>query len=154
MTTDPIRLQHERTVFDQINSSLRDQIKTSPVDPAAYFWSDAWGQFSRPGQDVSHGNNTIAYFVEAHDLGQGGWTDADMAKFVTLFDKIVWPADDRYAGFVDGSGVGNGWFSDGFVKLGRYNVSLQKRIEGISRGQGLQLFGNGALNAKLLGAAS
>ena len=45
--------------------------------------------FSTGTRRISHGNNTIAYFVEAHDLGQGGWTDADMAKFVTLFDKIV-----------------------------------------------------------------
>jgi hypothetical protein len=93
----------------------------------------------------------IAYLVEGHDLGQGGWTDADMTKFVNLFDTVVWPADGEYAGYVDGSGAGNGWFSDGFIKLGRYDAGLQARIQGITIGRGLQLFGNGALNAKLLG---
>ena len=151
LTTDPVRVQNARIVMNYIDTLLRGQIRTNPVAPSAYFWSDVWGQSSRPGQDVAHGNNMIAYLVEAHDLGQGGWTDADMTKFVNLFDTVVWPANGKYAGFVDGSGAGNGWFSDGFIKLGRYDPNLQARIEGITVGRGLQLFGNGALNARLLG---
>ena len=60
----------------------------------------------------------------------------------------------RYAGFVDGSGKGNGWFNDGFMKLGRYDIEIQKRLETHQVGRGVQFYGNGALNASRLRAAS
>jgi hypothetical protein len=60
---------------------------------------------------------------------------------------------DRFAAFVDGSGKGNGWFNDGFMKLGRYNAEIQKRLETHSVGRGVQFYGNGALNAHRLLAA-
>jgi hypothetical protein len=158
MTTNATRLAQEQTVFDNMNyhlpmynnTSLHGQMITSPVNSGAYFWDWAWGSFARPGSDVSHGNAVLAYIVEAHDLGLGGWTDADIQKFVVTFNKVVWPVDGGpYPAYVDGSGTDNGWFIDGWMKLGRYDAHLQQRLEthdvGISDG-------NGALNAKRLGA--
>jgi hypothetical protein len=158
LTTDTTRLARATEVMDNINyhlpnydnASLHGQMITSPVNPSAYFWNWEWGQFSQPGSDVSHGNNVMAYVVEAHDLGLGGWTDEDIQKLVVTFDEVVWPADGGpYAEFVDGSGTDNGWFIDGWMKLGRYDVGLQQRLEthDVARSDG-----NGALNAKLLGA--
>jgi hypothetical protein len=51
---------------------------------------------------------------------------------------------------VDGSGRGNGFFNDGFVKLGRYGTALQRRLESHEVALNTQLYGNGALNARLL----
>ncbi len=159
LTADTVERAKYRTVADNINlhlpnypSSLRQQMKPASGDPAAYFWSDVWGSISPPGQDVSHGNNVIAYLVEAHALGIE-WTATDMRALTQTLLKHVWiPTSTgyRYAQYVDGSGTGNGWFNDGFLKLGRYDATIQKRLETHSVGRGMQLYGNGALNAKIL----
>lgn len=135
ITTDPDRRARYRQVVDDIDqhlpnlpSSLREQLRRNPVDPSAWFWDDAWGSYRRPGQDVSHGNGVIAYLVEARDRG-GYWTDADLAGFESLLVNVIWPGGRTYRNFVDGSGTGNGWFSDGFVKLGRYDPAVQQRLD-------------------------
>jgi hypothetical protein len=53
---------------------------------------------------------------------------------------------------VDGSGTGTGWFNDGLIKLGRYDANLQRRFETHTVGLNTQYYGNGALNASILGA--
>lgn len=157
LTADPVERAKYRTVFDNVNlhlpnypSSLRQQMKPAAGDPAAYTWSDIWGGTSP--QDVSHGNNVIAYIVEAHDLGIE-WTATDIrALSRTLLNHIWVPTSTgyRYGLNVDGSGTGNGWFNDGFCKLGRYDAAIQKRLETHPVGRGMQFYGNAALNAKIL----
>jgi hypothetical protein len=155
VTTDPARRTRYREVIDNIDlhlpnvdAGLRRQLRRNPAEPTAYFWSDVWGSFRRPGQDVSHGNGVMAYVVEARDRG-GHWTDADMAAFSALLIKVIWPGGRRYRGYVDGTGTDNGWYSDGFVKLGRYDPAVQRRLdehEVVNE----QFAANMALNAKLL----
>jgi hypothetical protein len=65
-------------------------------------------------------------------------------------DSVIWPSDGQYAQFVDGSGTGDGWFNDGFMKLGRYDARLQLRLETHPVGENTQYFGNAALNVRLL----
>jgi hypothetical protein len=156
MTTDARRKARYLEVFTNINrsmpnysSALRDQLGTSPVNERALFWDDAWGSRSRPGQDVAHGNGVVAYIIEAHDAGME-WTDEDVRALTVTLDAVIWPSAGRYAEYVDGSGNGNGWFNDGFMKLGRYDVNLQRRLEKHSVGNNTQFYGNGALNVKLL----
>jgi hypothetical protein len=155
LTTDrSLRAQYLRIVtsidrmLPNYPSSLRRQLRPNPKDRNAYFWSDVWGSTSRPGQDVGHGSGVVAYVVTAHDLGIE-WTQRDIARFVELLDRVVWPREDRVTEFVDGSGTGNGWLADGWVKLGRYDADLQRRLErhGV---QNDQFLANGALNAALL----
>jgi hypothetical protein len=155
LTTDRSLLAQYRRIITSIDrqlpnypSSLRRQLRPNPKDRNAYFWSDVWGASSRPGQDVSHGSGVIAYVVTAHDLGID-WTQQDIARFVELLDRVVWPRENRVTEFVDGSGTGNGWLADGWVKLGRYDADLQRRLErhGV---QNDQFLANGALNAALL----
>ncbi|MBZ4330271.1 hypothetical protein NR800_21910 [Corallococcus interemptor] len=160
MTTDATKKAQYLTVFNNINrdmpnntSSLRGQLMTSPVNANAYFWAAEWGSKKRPGQDVAHGNGVMAYLVEAHDAGME-WTDADMRKFVVTLNNVIWPSAKKYANYVDGTGSGTGWFNDGLMKLGRYNATLQQRLETHTVGNNTQYYGNGALNAKLLGAGS
>jgi hypothetical protein len=156
ITDDAGRRDQYRTVVDNIDlhmpnapSSLHQQLRGNPVDPTAYFWAPEWGSYERPGQDVSHANNVIAYITEAHDHGDKSWTDGDMDGFVALVG-VIWPSGTTYHDFVDGTGEGNGWFSDGFVKLGRYSPALQHRLDG-HQVVNHQFIANMALNAKVLG---
>jgi hypothetical protein len=155
ITTDPARRGRYLEVVGNIDlhlpgsrASLRGQLRRNPVEPTAYFWSDVWGSARRPGQDVSHGNGVLAYVVEARDRGRP-WTAADMAAFSALLTKVIWPGGTTYRNSVDGSGADNGWFSDGFVKLGRYDAAVQLRLE---RHQVVndQFAANMALNARIL----
>ena len=155
LSDDPQRQARYRAVLDAIDrdlpnssSSLRGQLRRSPAEPSAYFWSDQWGSARRPGQDVSHGNAVVSYLVEARDHGRY-WTDADMAGLAATLTKVIWPGGRRYAAFVDGTGSDNGWFSDGFVKLGRYDRTVQQRLEG-HEVVNAQFAANMALNVRLL----
>jgi hypothetical protein len=155
VTTDPARVARYNQVIDNIDlhlpdvdSSLRRQMRRSPADPHAYFWSDEWGSAKRPGQDVSHGNGVMAYVTEAADNGRN-WAQADMAAFSMLLTRVIWPGGRTYRAFVDGTGSDNGWFSDGFVKLGRFDAMTQKRLETHLVVNG-QFAANMALNAKML----
>lgn len=156
LTTDAAKKATYLTVVNNINlhlpnyrSSLRQQLGTSATNSGAYFWSENWASHARPGQDVAHGNGVMAYVVEAHDVGTE-WTDADIHKFATTLNSIIWPSASRYGNYVDGTGSGTGWFNDGFVKLGRYDSNLQHRFETHTVGNNTQFYGNGALNARFL----
>jgi hypothetical protein len=155
VTTDTARRSRYHEVIDNIDlhlpnvdAGLRRQLRRNPAEPTAYFWNDVWGSFRRPGQDVGHGNGVMAYVVEACDNGDR-WTAADMAAFSALLTKVIWPGGHTYHGYVDGTGTDNGWYSDGFVKLGRYDRAVQRRLD-----QHVvvndQFAANMALNAKLL----
>ncbi|WP_328477834.1 hypothetical protein OHA21_25525 [Actinoplanes sp. NBC_00393] len=148
LTGDQGRRARYITVADTISSRLHAQLRRNPAEPTAYFWSDVWGSAKRPGQDVGHGNGVIAYVVEARDLGKG-WTDADMAAFSALLTKVIWPGGTTYRAYLDGTGSDNGWFADGFVKLGRYDPAVQLRLE---KHQVVndQFAANMALNARIL----
>ncbi|WP_433825771.1 hypothetical protein ACQP2E_27120 [Actinoplanes sp. CA-015351] len=148
LTGDAGRKSRYATVADTIATRLRGQLRRNPADARAYFWSDVWESAKRPGQDVGHGNGVMAYIVEARDRGSF-WTDADMAAFAALLVGVAWPGGTTYRAFVDGTGSDNGWFADGWVKLGRYDPAVQLRLE---KHQVVndQFAANMALNARLL----
>jgi hypothetical protein len=82
ITTDATRKSTYLTVVNNINrnlpnyngAGLRKQLMAHPLNSAAYFWSDTWNSFARPGQDVSHANGMLAFVVEARDAGLNGRT--------------------------------------------------------------------------------
>jgi hypothetical protein len=148
LTSDPGRRARYLGVVTEVDTQLRGQLRRSPVEPTAYFWSDVWGSAARPGQDVSHGNGVMAYVAEARDRGKA-WTAADLAAFSATLTKVIWPGGRTYRAYVDGSGSDNGWFSDGFVKLGRSDPAVQLRLEG-HQVVNDQFAANMALNAKIL----
>jgi hypothetical protein len=159
LTADATRKAWYQDVFNSINrrlpnhdSSLRDQMGASAVNAEALFWSDTWGSRSRPGQDVSHGNGVVAFIIEAHEAGME-WSGEEVRALIVTLDSVIWPSADRYAEYVDGSGIGTGWFNDGFMKLGRYDASLQRRLETHRIGKNTQYYGNAALNVRLLSEA-
>lgn len=155
LTEDEQRRQQALAIVERINQSLRDNMTHHPDVAGGYFWDHRWDSASRPGQDVAHGNGVVAYVVEAAEAG-AGWDLDDMhALSLTLRDGI-WQMNGgraRYAAFVDGSGAGNGWFNDGFIKLGRISPDIQQRFENHAVGRGTQFFGNAALNAKWMDVA-
>jgi hypothetical protein len=130
-------------------SSLRTQLRPSTTDPVAYVWSDVWGA-AEPPQDVSHGNGVMAYVVEARDL-DAGWSSEELARFTRTLTSFVIGDDGRYPEFVDGTGEGNGWIADGFVKLGRFDPAVQSLLEEYGV-QNAQYYAAMAANAKILGA--
>ena len=143
VTTDATRKTRYLEVAATIDQRLRRQLRRNPVEPTAYFWSDRWGSAKRPGQDVSHGNGVMAYVVEAN------WTSMPMTAFSSLLTHVIWPGGTTYRGYVDGSGSDNGWFADGFVKLGRFDPATQMRLDQ-HRVVNDQFAANMALNARIL----
>ncbi|WP_250037155.1 hypothetical protein [Paractinoplanes maris] len=157
VTGDPARKKRLQTVVADVDQhvpghsgGLRQQMRRNPAEATAYFWSDVWGSAQRPGQDVSHGNGVLAYVVEARDRGRF-WTKADLAAFSRTLTRVVWPSGTTYRANVDGTGSDNGWFSDGFVKLGRSDPAVQQRLES-HQVVNDQFAANMALNAFVLGA--
>lgn len=155
LTTDSTRYARYMTVFNNINlhlpnysGSLRGQLVASG---SGWFWNANWGSFAHPGQDVSHGNGVLAYITEAAWMGKE-WTATDMARFVATLNNTVWPVAGSGSQYVDGSGSGNGWFNDGWVKLGAFSAALQVRLEGHSGGG--QYMAAMALNAARLSGAA
>ena len=155
LTEDPERRALYQSIFTQINENLRKQIIPNPVDPNAYFWSDVWDSYDRPGQDTGHGNNVVSYMVEAFDQNMF-WTADDMTGLRNLLLNVLWEGDLQdpiFNGYLDGSDPGNGFDQgDGFVKLGRYFPEVQHMYEnyvGLGRYM-TQIYGNAALNARIL----
>jgi hypothetical protein len=156
LTTDDARRGRYRDVVDAIDnslpnypSSLRGQLRPAAGDPAAFWWSDVWGETTGPGQDIAHGNGVISYVVESHDL-DAGWSEDELARFSRTLTSFVLGSGGVYPEYVDGSGRGNGWIADGFVKLGRLDPALQAVLENYEV-QNSQYHAAMALNAKLLG---
>ncbi|MFI0479743.1 hypothetical protein [Actinomadura sp. 9N215] len=131
-------------------SSLRQQLRPGRPDPAAYWWSDVWGETGGHGQDVGHGNGVIAYVVEARDTN-AGWSAREVARFARTLTHLVAGSGPRYPMYVDGTGVDNGWIADGFVKLGRYDPALQAKLQTYGV-QNSQFHAAMAVNAARLGA--
>ncbi|HEU4347453.1 MAG TPA: hypothetical protein VFR35_06660 [Actinoplanes sp.] len=148
ITGDPARRARYLEVVTGIDRRMRRQMRRNPVEPTAYFWSDVWGSARRPGQDVSHGNGVMAYVVEARDRGRQ-WTSADLTGFSALLTRVIWPGGTIYRAYVDGTGSDNGWFADGFVKLGRYDPAIQRRLDD-HHVVNDQFAANMALNAHIL----
>ena len=136
-------------VFDDFNKKLNSQILKTKKRNNAFGWFTSWRKGNVSPQDVSHGNAVVSEIIEAYDL-QLAYNKATIDGLIVVFDKYIWRESNNFAKYIDGSGKGNGWFSDGFIKLGRYNEHLQKRIETHSIGRSLQFYGNGCLNVYYL----
>jgi hypothetical protein len=90
----------------------------------------------------------VSYVVESHDTG-GSWTDADLVHLGHTLTDVVLGAGGVHPEYLDGSGSGNGWIADGFVKLGRYDEQTQRRLQ-LYGVQNAQFYAAMAVNAKVL----
>lgn len=149
-----------KEIYEKISSqgfgvndySLKNQFVIKGSTPRVYFWNSVWGSYDNPGQDVSHGNHVVSFIVEAHAL-QTEWITEELTLLKGTFNTKIWPQNTTHAGYVDGTGEDVGWYSDGFVKLGRFDKDLQLRLEQHKASKtnwDTQFLGNCALNAKIL----
>lgn len=148
------------------NDSLRSIIVTHPRNSSANFWkayfprragggavSGIPASDTNWGTDTSHGCDVLSWILEAYDMGYGPWTASDITKFIVLFGTVVWPPPSTGTNFtyIIGSGATETSLKNtGWLKLGRYDVNLQKRLENISHSRNIGLWGNLAFNAATL----
>lgn len=118
-------------------------------DIKVFHWDPVWNRSFEESQDVGHGNAVIGLIVDLYERDMFYDKD-DITGLIELFNSVIWKDSETFAAFFDGSGDGSGWFTDGFIKLGRYSKPLQLRIEKHNRGRSTQFFGNGALNSDVL----
>jgi hypothetical protein len=146
----PLKLEYE-TVFNTINDYLRLQMQPHNDVPGGYWWSEVWEQYDQDAetpshQDWSHGNSVAQMIVECVSLGRGGWTVADVVAIAETLLVVGGDQLNGYSGFVDGSGTSSGFFSDGFLNLGRYDPRVQDRFKNHNVGRQVQIYGAGARN--------
>jgi len=144
--------KYKKIVDDFITMFKRqEEIKLDKYHKKSLQWKAEWDRSKPNYQDVSHGNAVVGTIILLYE-NKLGFSYNDIEMLIETFDKLIWTGKDVYANEFDGSGEGNGWFSDGLIQLGRYDTNLQKRIEEhpVTFGQGTQLYGNGALNAVIL----
>ena len=73
-----------------------------------------------------------------------------MTRFTKTLTDVIMPT----SAYVNGSGSGTGWLADGLVKLGRYSVGAQRRLETHQTQGQLQYMASMAVNARRLTEAS
>jgi hypothetical protein len=130
--------------------SIKSQLGRNPANRRAYFWNYNWGSRRRPGSDVNHGEAVVTAAVYAHNLGYRAYGRDEMRKFRVMLGRVIWPHGGSGAGYLDGSGRGNGWL-DGYAVLGRFGTTLQRRLQGAARARSSIWFsGNMALGARKL----
>ncbi|MCY1529093.1 hypothetical protein D9M68_642210 [compost metagenome] len=124
-------------------------LPNSTVEEYTLKWKSDWNNKNNNFQDVSHANAIIDVMISLYE-NQFGVSREEINDLIELFDKTIWKSYNSFSRYVDGSGKGTGWFTDGFIKLGRFDKSLQVRIEKHNKGRSVQYFANGALNVKIL----
>lgn len=137
-------------VFKDFNLKMKAQFQSLTTNNKTLVtWCAPWGKRTGVYQDVNHGNAVIGTIIEMYELNVS-YNRNDIDHLINLINNIIWKDKNNYAEYFDGSGKGTGWFTDGFIKLGRYNKELQIKIENHKKGRTTQFFGNGALNAIIL----
>jgi hypothetical protein len=142
------KVQYKKVVYDFV-TKFQKQKRINPNKKNAVTWQSGWDSKYGSVQDVGHGNAVVSTIIEMYER-RIAFSKKDINALLLSFDKVIWKSDYAFASHFDGSGKGTGWFTDGLIKLGRYDVDLQKRIEKHNKGRSTQFFGNGALNARIL----
>lgn len=141
-------------------SNFRAQIVSHPVDARMKYWKSYWEGIPASGKpvelkgsDTSHGAAFITYVIEMYERGYGSWSIEDLSGFAALFQFLWINSNSTWYWLIGPSGTdvySPHNINDGFNKLGRFNVNIQKLIESVSSARTAQHYGNGALNAKKL----
>lgn len=150
----------------EFNRRMRSNLRNNPVNPLAYAWNATWDDETpasrRIVQDISHGNNVIAYIVEAYGFNTY-WTKVDINKFAAVITNVSYNrTTNTFATNVDrtsNSAVNGQYQADGWVKLGRYNKDVYDLFARYAQNESAlkknyqqgQFLANMALNAKILG---
>lgn len=110
-------------------ASMRKQLREINISgKTAYVWNGKWGSMSG-ANDVSHANAEVELMVLGAEMGDY-WTQEDMGALVNTFNELIFksPSWDDAAYYVDGKGKEAALWDQGWVQLGRFSESLQKRL--------------------------
>jgi len=158
-----------KKIFQDFDISMRSQIQVNRKTFGAYTWDTQWNKSTPMArlakisnsslpvqiQDISHGNAIVGYIIEAYDAGID-FNKSDIDALIVTFNKVVWKDEGSSSMYIDGTGQGYGRFVDGFMKLGRFSLPLQRRLENYNFGPSSvynrrnQFYAYGCLNARIL----
>lgn len=131
-----------RSMFDRFNTdmnyasasrSMREILEPNTANSSAYQWPRLWsGAYIEGGSvtDLDHANRAVSFLIDANEFNDF-WTDSDMTKLVNTWN-VFWPSGDGafMKKFIDGTGGDHsGYVEPGWIKLGRFDVALQARLE-------------------------
>lgn len=181
LTKDSVRKASCSNIVSKINNgmpslnngSLKGQLVPYTAVPGAIYWTNQFNETPDSlgwPTDTQHGSAEVGYIVEAYDHG----IDFDRSiidGLLVLADKVILPDPSKYPpSWIDGKkhacppdyqsssvcAADGTLFTEGFVKLGRYDADWQRRLETYAQSKGTgvdkstQLYGNAALNAAFL----
>ena len=147
LTDDSSKIQQYTSFLELYDKQLRDNFKVTKDN--AYLWNSTWDspwpynsncnkvERTKNAQDVIHGNHVVTYIIEAYQMGLQGWGKQDISRLVNtvkflLYDKKT----NTFWGDLKGQvvpTVRDGiQFSDGFVKLSRYDQELLELFNNVA----------------------
>lgn len=134
-------------VFKEFNTRMEKKISLSKNAPKTIIpFTSFWNRKNNVILDTSHANATIGALIKMNEESEF-YSDDTIEGFVNLFDNVIWKNKKQYAKLINGSGKGTGWFTDGWMKLGRFDRDLQKRLESHTIGRSIQFYANLCYNA-------
>lgn len=152
LTADTSIKSQTALLIQQYDSLLKRNLK---VRRGAYIWNSTYdnveGSFAGASskstiQDVSHGNQVIAYVIAAYEAGNKTWSLDDIYKFANTVKLFMYDRENNlFHDNVDGSpdkkrpGWGN-FVSDGWVKLAGYDNEVKAIFKQFEKTKKLQKY--------------
>jgi hypothetical protein len=110
-------------------------------------WNIFWDNKDNSPQDISHGNAVVSTIIDYYEK-RYLFNKYDLDILINTFKISVCQNNKYYSKYIDGTGIGSGWFNDGFIILGKYNKEIQFCLEQQLNAKSTQYFANMALNSK------
>ena len=152
LTADTTIKSQTALLTQQYDTLLKRNLK---VRQGAYIWNSTYnnveGSFAGASskstiQDVSHGNQVVAYVVAAYEAGNKNWLISDIYKFANTVKFFMYNREHNlFRDNVDGSsdekrpGWGN-FVSDGWVKLAGYDDEVKAIFKQFGKTKKLQKY--------------
>lgn len=135
-------------VYQEFNSRMRNKLNLSDGnDKMVVPFTTFWNRKNNKILDTNHANATVGTIIKMYDDSEA-YSKKSIDGLIKLFETIIWKGNNDYAEYIDGTGKGTGSFSDGWIKLGRYDSELQKRLEAHKKGRSIQFYANLYYNAQ------
>lgn len=139
-----------KKVFEDFNTKMLKKmvvISDDNDEPILMPFKSFWNENRTKIQDNNHANALVNVILKMYDSNIC-YTEDHIRGLIRMLDRDIWKSEKKFAKFINGKGKGNGFFSDGWMKLGRYNLNLQKRLEKHNRARTIQFYANMCYNAK------
>lgn len=121
------KIEYEKVYID-FNTKFKNNLVYN--NDGTVFWNSFFDKkkWTKEGQDVSHANAEVAYFIDAFQKTKN--IDASLIKgLIATLEKKIIKNDFSTAMYLDGTGNSKGRIVDGFMKLGRFDQHLQNMLK-------------------------